>query len=356
MKLLYITNGITGIGGLERVLSVKASHLAEKLGYEVHILSLNEAGKKPFYEFSPAVTLHTVDVSGNRLRYFSGIRRAVRRIGPDVISVCDDGLKGFFVPLWIGGGAKIIYERHTSKEMAAQNPKNILRQRITLTFMNMGSRLFDRFVVLTPYNKRQWPSKNVIVIPNPLSFYPDSVSDMVDRRIIAVGTVSRHKGYDRLAQAWRMIGDRHPDWRIDIFGSIDDGGELQKMTEGMRIRVNEPVKDIEKEYLSSSVYALPSRFEGFGMVLTEAMACGVPCVSFDCPCGPSDIVADGEDGFLVPNGDIERFAEKLDILIRDPALRRRMGENARRNALRFRIDAIARQWDSLFRELRQAQP
>lgn len=119
MKLLYITNGITGSGGLERVLSVKAALLAQKFQYEVHLLTLNETGKDSFFTFSKELHLHSIPVKGNPLKYFlgykNGIQKAVDEINPDIISVCDDGLKGFFLPLLIKSNAKWIYERHVSK-------------------------------------------------------------------------------------------------------------------------------------------------------------------------------------------------------------------------------------------------
>ena len=205
MKLLYITNGITGVGGLERVLSIKASYLADTMGYDVHIVSLNESGKNFFYDFSPSISFHTIEVGKKKKLYFTGLRRLVRDVRPDVISVCDDGLKGFSIPLWIGGRAKIIYERHISKEMITLGNKPNLRQKVSFILMNMGSRLFDRFVVLTGDNRSQWKGRNVTVIPNPLSFYPEEVSALDRKRIIAVGKVTRQKGYDRLAEAWKLI-------------------------------------------------------------------------------------------------------------------------------------------------------
>lgn len=351
MRLLYITNGITGVGGLERVLSIKASHLAAEPGYDVHIASLDEAGRDPFYKFDGRITFHSVETKRNRLGYFTGLRRLVRRLRPDIISVCDDGLKGFFVPLWIGGGAGIIYERHISKEMVTRGGPPRPWQRIMFSTMNAAKGLFDRFVVLTDGNRRQWRGKNVRVIPNPLSFYPDSVSSLEHKRIIAVGKVTHQKGYDRLLEAWKLIADRFPDWRIDIYGVQSDGGELERKAAGWALEIHPPTGEIEREYLRSSICALPSRYEGFGMVLTEAMSCGVPCVAFDCPCGPGDIIKDGEDGFLVANGDIDEFARKLSILMEDAPLRKTMGENARGNALRYDIKTIARQWDELFKEL-----
>ncbi|NDV67961.1 glycosyltransferase family 4 protein [Dysgonomonas sp. 25] len=351
MRLLYITNGITGVGGLERVLSVKASYFADKLGYDVCIVSLNEAGKEPFYTFSPKIIFHSVDVSKNKPEYFAGIRRIVNAFKPDVISVCDDGLKGFFVPLWIGTKAKIIYERHVSKEMVTHGRKPNLKQQLSFLLMNIGSRFYDKFIVLTSDNKQQWKSENVEIIPNPLPFYPESVSKLENKTIIAVGKVSIQKGYDRLQEAWELIRHTYPDWSIDIYGTMPPDNNLPLIDENTSIHIKKPVKDIQKEYLSSSVYALPSRYEGFGMVLIEAMACGVPCIAFDCPCGPRDIITDGIDGFLVENGNIQQFAQRLSVLIEDEKLRKTMGENARRNVKRYNVDIIGRQWDSLFRSL-----
>src|SRR5690606_20172459 len=121
MKLLYITNGITGPGGLERVLSVKASMLAQDFGYEVHILSLNERGREPFFAFSDRIIFHSVDVSGNPVTYFLGYKKGIQGIvsktKPDIILVCDDGLKGFFLPRLLHANVPVIYERHVSKNI-----------------------------------------------------------------------------------------------------------------------------------------------------------------------------------------------------------------------------------------------
>lgn len=350
MKLAYITNGISGVGGLERVLAVKTSYLAEKLGYEICMISLNEEGVSPFYTYSSKIVFRSVNTSKNKYEYFLGIRRIIKEFNPDVISVCDDGLKGFFVPLWIGSKAKIIYERHTSKEMITYGKTPTLKNKISYLMMDIGSRLYDRFIVLTNYNKKQWTANNVEVIPNPLPFYPESVAKAENKRIIAVGKVSVEKGYELLAEAWKLIKHKYPEWRIDIYGSSVDSNR-SALIESSSIHINKPVKDIQKAYLSSSIYVLPSRFEGFGMVLIESMACGVPCIAFDCPCGPRDIIKDGEDGFLIENGNIVQFAKQLSILIENVLLRKEMGKNARKNVLRYNIDAIGSKWDNLFKSL-----
>ena len=134
MKLLYITNGISAPGGLERVLSIKASYLVDMLDYEVHIITLNDAHNPLFYSFSSKISFHDIPYSGNALQcfwgYVCGIRRIVKFVNPDIISVCDDGLKGFFVPLFLETKSPIIYERHVSKLIGGNSWRAKLAYRI----------------------------------------------------------------------------------------------------------------------------------------------------------------------------------------------------------------------------------
>ena len=128
-RLLYITNGIAGAGGLERVLSVRTRLLAERYGDEIHILTLNEEGKEPFYDFWPGIHVHDVRMQGNpaaRLKaWASGVRKAVRAAKPAVVSVCDDGFKGFWIPFLLTGcGCPVVYERHVSRLIQADGLKS----------------------------------------------------------------------------------------------------------------------------------------------------------------------------------------------------------------------------------------
>ena len=162
MTLLYITNGINGSGGLERVLSIKASLLAEEYGYNVHVLVLNNAHTNPFYEFSPKIKFHSIEVGGNSINYFNsykkGIQKIVDQIQPHIISVCDDGLKGFFLPNIIKTHAKWIYERHASVLL---NTDNGFKGKIKRQLMNWNIPKFKRFVVLTPSNIKEWKGKKL---------------------------------------------------------------------------------------------------------------------------------------------------------------------------------------------------
>ena len=357
MKLLYITNGINGAGGLERVLSIKASMLAENYGYEVHIVSLNEPVAIPFYEFSAKVNFHNINVKGNPIRYLKnysqGICRMVKLLQPDVISVCDDGLKAFFVPMIHKTRIPVVYERHASIRLAERNTfKDVYRKKM----MRLLSRTFDKFVVLTDSNKLEWPKqKKLITIPNPVSFYPLESSTLENKKVIVVGTHSYNKGYDLLLKAWDMLKEERREWELHVYGKIDSNRTFIKMASALELEnsvyFHEPKQNIKNNYLESSLLVLTSRTEGFGMVLIEAMACGLPCVSFDCPSGPSDIISNGEDGLLVNNGDLKALSKALIKLISDESLRKEMGANARENVKRFLPENIVPFWDELFKNL-----
>lgn len=359
MKLLYVTNGINGAGGLERVLAVKSSYLVEKLGYEVHILSLNEPQSKPFYEFSPKVQFHSCEVKGHPINYFFSyvkeIKKKVAKIQPDVISVCDDGLKGFFIPLILGKKTPIIYERHASVQLNFLNSQQGFKIKVQYFLMQLLGRNFDAFVVLTKGNVNEWKLKNIKVIPNPLSFYSLNSSGLQKKIIIAVGSHSYNKGYDLLLQAWKLVIQNGSDWTLHIFGKSDANKTFLQLSESLGLTsyvvFSEPVSDIQAAYLDSSILVLPSRSEGFGMVLIEAMSCGLPCVTFDCPHGPSDIISDKEDGFLVPNGDVQALANAMQKLMFDEKMRMSMGKNSKENVKRYLPEQIMPVWDELFKKI-----
>ena len=276
MKLLYITNGINGAGGLERVLSVKASYLAEVLGYEVHILRLNESAELPFYTFSPKITLHSIAVGGNAARYLQsyiqGIKQIIRQVQPNVISVCDDGLKAFFLPLFLSRQCPLVYERHVSKQIEMNIDYPFWKKGwiyFKWLLMSLLAKQFSKFVVLTTGNVKEWKMlSNIEVIPNPTSFYPQASSTLLNKKVIAVGKHGYQKGYDRLLDAWYLVQLQYPDWHLEIYGKIQPDQNLNKQASQLGITESvsfyPPTQSIESKYLDSSVYVMSSRFEGFG--------------------------------------------------------------------------------------------
>ena len=363
IRLLYITNGLSGSGGLERVLSLKASYLADRYNYKVHIITLNEHHKKPFYNVSSRVAIHNLSVESGFFsylyQYFSGIRKKIRMIKPDVISVCDDGMKGFLVPVFLRKRYPVVYERHAAVNLNFDGEKQSIfrkiRNKLFYQVMNICAKSFDSFVVLTKGNLESWKSRNLLVIPNPISFFPDEVAALKEERVIAVGSHSYNKGYDLLLKAWEIVVDKHPAWHLDVYGKIDVSRIYIEMAGKMQLSSNvsfhEPVSNIQDQYLNSSIMVLPSRSEGFGMVLIEAMACGVPCVAFDCPFGPADILNNEIDGFLVEKEDYMILAEKIILLIENNEIRMKMGVNARERAQMYQPGNVIPRWDQLFSEL-----
>lgn len=224
----------------------------------------------------------------------------------------------------------------------------------------MTARRYDHVVVLSKADQKTFRRfmRNVSNIYNPLTITPKPVEDYGVKRAIAVGRIDRQKGYDYLVEAWALVRETHPDWHLDIYGSSvqKDIRELQEQID--RLGLSDVVTlcgssgDIAEEYAHHSLLIFSSRYEGFGLVLVEAAACGLPLVSYKCKQGPAEIVDDGNNGYLVsPVGNVYGLANAICRLASDAELRRRMGNRARDLAIKFSIDKIVAQWDDLFKEL-----
>lgn len=379
MRLVYCIPALYNPGGMERVLTLKANYFAEHLGYEVHIVVTDGKGRTPFYALHPAIAVHQLDVNFDALEGVPLLRKGMRyvakqRLFRKRLSACLHALKADVVVSLlrrdinfindIRDGSIKVGEIHFNRS----NYRDFTDNRFPVFLQKLGRYVWNRqligalkkldaFVVLSYEDAAYWPElSHVSVIHNPLSFYPDTPSPLEAKQVIAVGRYVPQKGFDRLIDAWSRVVQKHADWVLKIYG---DGMRepLQEQIERLGLADScflEPtVPDIVDRYRESSVFVLSSRYEGFGMVITEAMACGVPPVAFACPCGPRDIIQDGIDGFLVEEGDVEMLADKIGRLIQDEGLRQRMGRHARLHVKRFGMEQVALQWKALFEKLLQ---
>lgn len=219
----------------------------------------------------------------------------------------------------------------------------------------------DRMLVLTAEDADAWARDgmtNADHIPNALHVTP-TVRPTLDLPVVAcVGRLSYEKGMDLMLEAWGRISARHPEWRLHIYGGGPDEEDLRAQAAGMSgsVEFRGVVADVEEALVEASVFALPSRAEGFPMSVLEAMAYGLPTVAFDCAPGVRTLIEDERDGILVGPGDTVAFAAALERLIGDPGLRRALGAGARASVLRFHPDAVLARWDRLFDLLHRDPP
>jgi glycosyltransferase involved in cell wall biosynthesis len=375
-KIVYLTPALYMAGGVERVLTLKANYFAEHFDYDITIILTDGQGKPLFYPLSDKVKVINLDINFEELwtcsfvkkvfiylkkqrQYKKRVREELMSLHPDItISLLRREIN--FIND-IKDGSRKIGELHVNRANYRNfeaGDANFIKNMFAKFWMrSLVSKLkkLNQFVVLTHEDRQAWPElSNVSVIPDPLSFVPTQQSSLTEKRVIAVGRYVYQKGFDLLLQAWALVEKQYPDWQLAVFGDGDRISYEQQMKDlGINenhCHLNGPTTNIQQEYANSSVFVFSSRFEGFGMVLVEAMACGLPVVSFACPCGPKDIVLDGEDGLLVENGNVEALASAMSRLMSDEALRLSMSQAGKQNVQRFSIEQIAERWKAVFQK------
>ena len=379
MKITYIYTALTTIGGVDRILSVKANYFADVLNYDVYIITDSQAGRPIVFPLSDRVHHIDLDIDfGEQYKYNTFKRylcyrklmkkykfrltETLKQIKSDfVITTCGRDMD--FITKIQDGSIKI-GESHISRHYVRnfhllENkgfPYNCIVKYWRFRQDNAVRKL-DAFVVLTNHDAQSWQKvRKAIVIPNPLTFVPTIQSDCKSRKIISVGRLNEQKGFDRLIEIWSLIAPRHKDWTIEIYGNGELQDNLNSLVTKYKVadsfHICSPTYNIIEKYCESSIYVMSSKFEGFGLVLTEAMACGIPCISFDCPYGPSEIIHDGVDGFLINNGDINTFAKKLEYLMENPEIRKQMGMKALTGIKKYEQNNIMKLWTNLFHVLK----
>lgn len=373
MKILYLIHSTCNPGGMERVLLNKVRYLVEEKGWDVTVVTTDQHERPPFYPFPEGVKMVDLGVNYSedngkpflkKLLGFLKRRRlhkkrmteVLAQVKPDVVDCFYPG-ECSFMPGMKDGSVKVM-ELHQSKLFHHQYNRTGLMGLADKYRAMMDEKLvrkFDRFVVLTEEDAQMWGEMpNIRVIPNAANFIADSYSDCSAKRVIAVGRLDYQKSFDRLILVWEKVHERMPDWRLDIFGQGEWKEMLQQMIDerGLQdvVKLNAPTKNIGREYAESSMLVMSSHYEGFPMVMIEAMACGLPAVCFDFKCGPRDIIQPEENGLIVPDGDIDGLAEAMIRLMKDEELRKRMGENAKRVVETYSEEKVMSKWLQLYEE------
>ena len=372
-KIAYCTPSLYIAGGIERVLTTKMNYLADVAGCDVWVILTDGKGKEPYFPLSSKIHVVNLDVNFEELwhlgflskipvylkkqaMYKRKLKQALVKIKPDITVTTLRREINFITSF--NDGSKKIGEMHVNRSHFRNfegNDTNVVKKVFAKVWMhNLVGKLkrLDRFVVLTDEDRNNWKElDNVAVIPNPLNMPPSIESTLHNKKAVAAGRYCHEKGFDLLLKAWAMVTKRHPDWKLEIYGggNRDDYDRMAvECSVGDRASLNPATDKIYEKFADASIFVLSSRFEGFGLVLIEAMATKLPVVSFACPYGPRAIVSDGEDGILVDDGNVPLLADKICYLIEHEAERMRMGENAKLKASRYHVDDIMRRWIDLF--------
>ncbi len=375
MKIVYCTNSIDYVGGIEIITVFKANALAEIEGNEVYLLVTDYKGSRDFM-LSSKVKLIDLDITyfeheshspsdiliqlQKKKKHFRKLKEILNKIQPDIV-ISTGSSEKHKLP-FIKGKWKLIREIHFEKKFRHKYASSVFsKARAYISdFVDYGIMInrYDKIVVLTKEDKITNWSKNpkVMVIPNPCKFESLKSRDGWDKKnIISVGRLVAQKNFASLIRAFKIVHEKHPDWALTIYGEGGQRPLLESIIDSMRLKncVSLPgiTDNVSAKMLESSIFVLSSISEGFALVILEAMSSGLPIVSYECPCGPRDLLEGEENGYLVTVNDEVGLANALNILIEDKNKREAFGKNSLLKAKQYSIENIVNTWMELFNKL-----
>ena len=384
MRIAFLCNNFKSLNGVERIWSQKLSLLAEWEDDQIFLITYNQYGA-PF-SFPISEKVRHIDLATRYISRcsFNGIWQYVDRykservfkralndclmtVRPDIVVCSDMHVADLKALLSVKLPVIRVVECHCGRSAYFEDLAKInglfekMKQFLLKKRLLRAISRFDRIIVMTEAERKDWePKDKVVSIPNMLVHYPEDVhkGGHSYHRVISVGRFAYQKGYDLLLKAWRTVEDRHPDWCLDFYGSLDGGiGEyeqLQRQIESLglhTVSLNSATTDIFSSYFESDIYVSASRFESFGLVLVEAMACGLPIVGFESLYGPTSIINNGSTGVIVPPYYTQQLAEAICQMIEHPEERVRMGENGRLEAKKYLPEQIMPLWRDFYKSL-----
>lgn len=371
MKILYVTDALAIWGGLERIIINKVNLLADLYGYDMYLITLNQGHHSIPYPLSPQINyfdleiqthkqydykgIHRLFERGRLIRLFQKkIRQKIQEISPDVIVCVRIGLVKTIAKE--KSDIPLVYESHTYRKVSELVGLDSFTW-VKVVLNRRSEKIPQMVITLTEGDANDWrnTNPNVRVIPNVVNLNTTGrCCDYNARSVIFVGRFSAQKDIKSLLEVWKIVHEKHSDWQLHIYGGYgEEQSSILPIIERMNtsVKVFEPTPDIMSRYLESSIMMMTSLYEPFGLVLPEAMSCGLPVVAFDCPYGPADIINDGVDGFLIKNRDIHEFAKKVCLLMDDISLRKKMGQAGIVSSQRYSAERIMPKWKELFEQL-----
>lgn len=355
MKIFILINDITRHAGMERAVCNLANILIKK--HTVTILSRDTSNGNAFFPLNSKIQVIHLGVDIFRAstlqkfkKYFCMYKklRELAKENTGAVFIATISSVNALITL-LGKNIKTIGCEHFNYDAAC------FRQKVLRRFFYPR---LDFLVCLTNADAKKYTfikRNRFFVIPNSLSFECDVPSDCTAKRIIAVGRLTKQKGFDMLLESAAIMQERIPDWHLDIFGDGEDRDALLEKINELQLQNFVSLQGISEniidEYCCSSIVVVSSRWEGFSLALAEAQNCGIPAVTFDCPCGPADIVINNETGFVVPIYDTKSLAEKTIELALNEELRISFGKKAKETSNRFSTESIEKKWDELFERM-----
>lgn len=359
MRIAYIIEGLYNSAGMERVITARANEICKS--FDTTIITYDDGNEPDF--FSLDTRIHRIYLNANISDVRQKLQQVLFRERFDIVTSMG-GYEFFFLHS-IKDGSKKIIEFHFSFDVSnvwLGHIKNPVWRRL-LMFAQKYKRIYhakkyDKIIVLCKTDKLKWQrfSDKVAYIYNPLTIHCEHPSSCDSKIIIAVGRLDYQKGYDYLLQIWSLVHKKHPDWILNIYG---DGtllnnlnGQIRDLCLSESVFLRGKTDNIVSKYTESSIFVLTSRDEAFGLVITEAEACGLPIITYNCPSAPAELVSDGENGYVIaPIGNISEFADRICHLIENVNLRKLMGRKSVHMAVKFQIDKIIKQFEILYNTL-----
>ncbi len=359
-KIVILTDQICKIGGITSLIYLKGNYWVTHDHHEVHVITTEQQGKKPYYPMDSKIRLHDLDVNYNRFTsYFSPknlikifknfirLQSRLHKIKPDIVIVANHIPVTFFFPL-LYTKAKFLKEFHFSKFYLSKRKKTLFRR-----FESYLESKFHFLVVLNPEERAFYEYDNVVTISNPIQVHTEKEPIYNNRKNIAMaaGRISGVKRFDVLIDIWSKFIDHKKDWKLEIYGDGEqqDVDMLKQKIESLQlsdyVQLKGSTNTITEKMSSYGLYLMTSAAECFPMVLLEAQSCGLPIVSYDCPTGPRNIITHNHNGILVEMDNQDLFVKELVDITENESRRIQLAKNGFLNAKKYTLDVIMDIWD-----------